>query len=73
MGKKARVKRERKARKPKESFRHHFVTARYIGLFATPRGRDGRIYVRDHQRGKEWISKPEKVAWAEDFYRVEGE
>src|SRR5712664_3906099 len=73
MGKRAKLKRERNARAPKGAFRHHFVTARYIGLFATPRGREGKIYVRDHRRSKDWISKPERVAWAEDFYRVDGD
>lgn len=73
MGKRAKLKRERNARAPKAAFRHHFVTARYIGLFATPRGRVGKIYVRDHRRSKDWISKPERVAWAEDFYRVDGD
>ena len=71
MGKRARLKRDRKA--SIEPVRHHFVTARYIGLFATPRGREGRIYVQDHRRSKEWISKPEKVAFVEDFYRVDGD
>ena len=73
MGQRAKLKRDRKAQASSEPFRHHFVTARYIGLFATPRGREGRIYVQDHRRSKEWPSKPEKVAWAEDFYRIDGE
>jgi Protein of unknown function (DUF4238) len=71
MGRRARLKRERTA--SNEAVRHHFVTARYIGLFATPRGRDGKIYVQDQRRRKEWLSKPDKVAWAEDFYRVDGD
>ncbi|HEY4449542.1 MAG TPA: DUF4238 domain-containing protein, partial [Steroidobacteraceae bacterium] len=71
MGQRARLKRERKV--PNEPIRHHYVTARYIGLFATPRARDGRIYVQDHRRRREWISKPERVAVVEDFYRVEGD
>jgi Protein of unknown function (DUF4238) len=71
MGERARLKRERQV--PNEPIRHHYVTARYIGLFATPRGRDGRIYVQDHRRRKEWSSKPEKVAVVEDFYRIDGD
>src|SRR5512140_2212506 len=70
MGRRAKLKQECKA--SKETFRHHYVTARYIGLFATPRGRAGRICVQDHRRSKEWISTPEKVAWVEDLYRVGG-
>src|SRR5437867_332708 len=73
MGERAKLKRKRDARTPSEPVRHHFVTARYIGLFATPRGREGKIHVRDHRLSKDWPSKPEKVAWAEDFYRVDGD
>ena len=53
-----------------DSRRHHYVPAGYIGFFAQPRGRNGRLYVWDNQRRKSWIATPNKVAWVEDLYRL---
>lgn len=60
----------KRARQP-DSRRHHFVPAGYIGFFAEPQGRDGRIHVWDVVRAKGWLSTPDKVAWETDFYRLD--
>jgi Protein of unknown function (DUF4238) len=52
---------------------HHFVAAGYIGFFADPPGRDGRIHVWDNLRWKSWRSKPNNVASEVDYYRIEGD
>lgn len=53
-----------------DSRRHHYVPAGYIGFFAEPRGRNGKLHVWDKEHSKGWISTPNKVAWVEDLYRL---
>ncbi|NOJ79837.1 DUF4238 domain-containing protein [Myxococcus xanthus] len=61
---------QRQLRQP-DSRRHHYVPAGYIGFFAEPRGRNGKLWVWDKTQGRSWLSKPDKVAWVEDLYRLD--
>ena len=56
-----------------EPKKHHFVPAGYIGFFADPPGRDGRIQVWDNVQRRSWPSKPSNVAHEVDYYRIEGD
>lgn len=53
--------------------KHHFVPAAYLGQFAKPKGRLGRLFVFDSKSRKSWTGTPETQARLMDPYTVEGD
>lgn len=55
------------AREPRA---HHFVPQCWLAGFTDTGEKDGRLWVTDFKRQKQWPSSPENVGHRRDFYRV---
>src|SRR4051794_31803645 len=50
--------------------KHHFVPKCWLGGFTETGESDGRLWVTDLSRQKQWPTTPEKAGWLRDFYRL---
>lgn len=60
-------------RKQNPAREHHFVPAGYLGRFARPLGRQGRLFVFDSKTRRFWNGTAETQARRTDLHTIEGE
>jgi hypothetical protein len=56
-----------------EPRRHHFVPACWLAGFTETGDKDGKIWVTDFRRKKQWPSSPGNAGFIRDFYRLSDE
>ena len=49
---------------------HHYVPQCWLSGFTSTRELDGRLWVTDFKRTKQWPSSPPNVGHSRDFYRI---
>src|ERR1700733_14992029 len=59
------------AKKTSEPRAHHFVPQCWLAGFTDNGQKDGRLFVTDLKRQKQWPSNPLNAGHQRDFYRVE--
>lgn len=57
----------------KEPRRHHFVPRCWLAGFTDTGEQDGRMFVTDLERRKQWGAVPGTAGFIRDFYRLEDE
>jgi hypothetical protein len=48
---------------------HHFVPQFWLAGFTETGQKDGRLWITDLKKGKQWKSTPRKAGHRRDFYR----
>ena len=61
---------ERPPRQTSEPRAHHFVPQCWLAGFTESGRKDGRLFVTDLKRRKQWPSNPQNAGHRRDFYRV---
>lgn len=58
---------------PGEPRQHHYVPSCWLAGFTETGTKDGRLFVTDFKRRKQWPATPDTAGSIRDFYRLEGE
>lgn len=57
----------------KEPRRHHYVPRCWLAGFTDTGDQDGKLFVTDFERRKQWVAAPGTADFIRDFYRLEDE